>query len=128
MKFEGNSSSDMLIQNQQYSAYYAVVKNYAYMKNTTMKKLYEDTKTDWKILACRAGTTDCSVENTWEEKLYQEGNCKAYRPQESASMNIVIAYNESDWTVGWTSFLDGFTMYYQDKQEDPLDFKKSIQG
>ena len=43
-------------------------------------------------------------------------------------MNIVIAYNESDWTVGWTSFLDGFTMYYQDKQEDPLDFKKSIQG
>ena len=62
------------------------------------------------------------------ETHWKEGNCKAYRPKESASMNIVIAYNESDWTVGWTSFLDGFTMYYQDKQEDPLDFKKSIQG
>ena len=50
-------------------------------KKTTMKELYNQTKTDWRILACRAGITDCSVKNTWQEKLYQEGNCKAYRPQ-----------------------------------------------
>ena len=66
-----NSTTDITMQTHQYKAYYAVVKNYAYMKSTTMQKLYEDTKTDWRILACRAGTTDCSVDGTWEDKLYQ---------------------------------------------------------
>ena len=38
-------------------------------------------------------------------------------------MNIVLAYNESDWSSGWTTFLDGFTMYYADRKEQDLDFK-----
>ena len=40
-------------------------------------------------------------------------------------MNIVLAYNESDWSSGWTTFLDGFTMYYADRKEQDLDFKVS---
>ena len=40
-------------------------------------------------------------------------------------MNIVLAYNESDWSSGWTTFLDGFTMYYTDRKEQDLDFKVS---
>ena len=67
----GNSTMDITMQTHQYNAYYAVVKNYAYMKRTTMQKLYENTNADWRILACRAGTTDCSVDGTWEDKLYQ---------------------------------------------------------
>ena len=41
-------------------------------------------------------------------------------------MNIVLAYNESDWSSGWTTFLDGFTMYYADRREQDLDFKASF--
>ena len=59
-----------------YEAVQAVVTNYDYMRNTTMKQLYFDTETNWRILACRAGTTDCAAEGVWEDKLYQEGNCK----------------------------------------------------
>ena len=41
-------------------------------------------------------------------------------------MNIVLAYNESDWSSGWTTFLDGFTMYYADRKEQDLDFKVKV--
>ena len=45
----------------------------------------------------------------------------------SISLNIVLAYTQTDWSAGWTHFLDGFTMYYNDKKQKLLDFRKSLQ-
>ena len=66
-----------------------------------------------QILACRAGSEDCS--KSWKDSLFQEGQCQYYEPNKGISLNIVIIYNVSDWSAGWTHFLDGVTMFYSDK-------------
>ncbi len=34
---------------------------------------------------------------------------------------MVLAYNQSDWTYGWNSFMDGFSIFYNPEGETVLD-------
>ena len=83
------------------------------MHTITMKQFFNQTASQFQILACRAGSEDCS--DKWEKSLFQEGQCLHYEPRKGISLNIVIIYNVSDWMAGWTHFLDGLTMFYSDK-------------
>ena len=39
----------------------------------------------------------------------------------------MIAYNASDWGVGWRFFYDGLTLFYNDKAEQATSLKRSLQ-
>lgn len=39
----------------------------------------------------------------------------------------VIAYNASDWSVGWRYFYDGLTLFYNDKTEERNTLKRGLQ-
>ena len=87
-------------------------------------EFFNRTASQFTILACRAGSEDCSdqvsknrckliqqkrvvncttlkfwnyISDKWKDELHQEGLCKHYEPRKGISLNIVIIYNVSDW-------------------------------
>ena len=37
------------------------------------------------------------------------------------TLQLVLAYNTSDWTYGWSYYMDGFSIFYSPKGEVVLD-------
>ena len=55
--------------------------------------------------------------------------CKKFAPTEDQiaeqkttksifrSLQMVLAYNQTDWTYGWAHYMDGFSIFYSPKGE-----------
>jgi len=61
--------------------YLNVLRNLEKLKSTTMLEFYEKTASNFSILACRAGSSECQKE--WTTRLYQEGMCRYFAPNNS---------------------------------------------
>ena len=48
-------------------------------------------------------------------------NKASISPDGFRSLQMVLAYNQSDWTYGWNSFMDGFSIFYNPEGETVLD-------
>ena len=81
------------------------------------------------------GNSQLSHINPWlkfQRRLTLYGNCQvldlsampnkaSITPDGFRSLQMVLAYNQSDWTYGWNSFMDGFSIFYNPEGETVLD-------
>ena len=42
------------------------------------------------------------------------------------TLQLVLAYNSSDWTYGWSYYMDGFSIFYSPRGEMVLDHMASV--
>ena len=70
----------------------------------------------------------------WTTELTMYGRCKSFVDDHGTSdvddgisdatfrtLQLVLAYNTSDWTYGWSYYMDGFSIFYSPKGEVVLD-------
>ena len=64
--------------------------------------------------------------------------CKKFAPTEDQiaeqkatksifrSLQMVLAYNQTDWTYGWAHYMDGFSIFYSPKGEGKSQIIKKL--
>ncbi|CAG5090495.1 Oidioi.mRNA.OKI2018_I69.PAR.g12624.t1.cds [Oikopleura dioica] len=100
-----------------------------------LETFYNETYSAFLMISCKYKKDDCT--KWWKRTLTLYGNCqvldlaavpdiKSKSPDGFRSLQMVLAYNQSDWTYGWNSFMDGFSIFYNPEGETVLDPMRSI--
>ncbi|CBY20389.1 unnamed protein product [Oikopleura dioica] len=100
-----------------------------------LDNFYNETYSAFLMISCKYKKDDCT--KWWKRTLTLYGNCQvldlaampnraSISPDGFRSLQMVLAYNQSDWTYGWNSFMDGFSIFYNPEGETVLDPMRSI--
>ncbi|CAG5109446.1 Oidioi.mRNA.OKI2018_I69.chr2.g3980.t1.cds [Oikopleura dioica] len=85
------------------------------LRSTTMWEFVNKTSSHFMVSACRAGSVDCSERTgVWKDDFFEQGRCKTFSGSSARYLDLIMIYNRTDWTVGWSSFYDGITLYYSE--------------
>ena len=87
-----------------------------------------------EILEKKANEIQFDFTDQWTTELTMYGRCKSFVDDHGTSdvddgisdatfrtLQLVLAYNTSDWTYGWSYYMDGFSIFYSPKGEVVLD-------
>lgn len=111
-----------------YSApvYKAILHHLPKLERTTYKQFLKESASDFRILACRVDEYDCKKD--WSHVPRYQGMCAQLNTLPGRELSVVVGYDRSDWSAGWTSFMDGMTIYYNDWNDTSLEEKTSFQA
>ncbi|CBY22537.1 unnamed protein product [Oikopleura dioica] len=103
-----------------------------------LNKFMNDTNGDMEIIACKFLNRDCR--HSWASVKTIYGTCLVFNPlsehwktmkQKSlfgrqSSISFSVKYNITDWTAGWTHYIEGCTIFASPNFEETLDPDDSI--
>ena len=108
------------------SVYKAILANLENLQKTSYKQFLKESASDFRILACRVDEYDCKKD--WSRISLYQGLCAQLNTLIGRDLSVVVGYDRSDWSAGWTSFMDGMTIYYSDWNDTNLEEKASFQA
>ena len=88
------------------------------------------TASNFNIEYCQFGPMDCKL--LWTPKMTYFGRCLEFSsfdlgPQlaklgkREIQMSVLASYNTSDWSHGWVSMMEGFSIFVNSEMEETLD-------
>ena len=101
-----------------------------------MTEFYKKTMPRFYIPHCLYHGRAC--DHDWKFKLDIYGYCLQYNPDNTTkpspkisvgrqtSLSFMLGFNYSDWTSGWMSAFDGYTVFYSEPADKTLDPVYSI--
>ena len=84
------------------------------------------------MILCKYRKDNCRTK--WHEEVTMYGICQRFYPPKldghsvssMRSLQIVLAYNKTDWTYGWNYMMDGFSIFYSPEGELVMDPMTSV--
>lgn len=110
----------------------APVSNYSHLDDIDLEQFYKASKNNYLMILCKYRKDKCRTK--WHEEVTMYGICQRFYPPKldghsvssMRSLQIVLAYNKTDWTYGWNYMMDGFSIFYSPEGELVMDPMTSV--